>query len=61
MRPPILEIRLIMQAPHFSWGYLAKVRGESIAEEEGFAKPGEAFSAAMQKVKAFIATHEADE
>lgn len=55
MRPPALEIRLILQAPRMGWSYLAKLKGEPVSEGEGYDKPGEAFSAALREVRAAAA------
>lgn len=55
MRPPALEIRLILEAPRIGWSYLAKLKGEPVSEGEGYDKPGEAFAAAMKEVKAALA------
>lgn len=52
MRPPALEIRLILQVPRMGWSYLAKLKGEPVSEGEGYDKPGEAFAAALLEVKA---------
>lgn len=55
MRPPALEIRLILPAPRAGWSYLAKLKGEAVSEGEGYAKPGDAFAAALVDVKAAAA------
>lgn len=54
MRPPALEIRLILSAPGMGWEYVAKRRGENIAASDGesFDHPGKALMAAVADVKA---------
>jgi len=56
MRPPALEIRLILSAPGMGWEYVAKRRGETIAasDGEGFTNSGRALMAAVAQVKSDI-------
>jgi hypothetical protein len=55
MRPPALEIRLILSAPGMGWEYAARKHGETIAasDGEGFDQPGRALMACIQEVKAY--------
>jgi hypothetical protein len=46
MRPPALEIRLILSAPGMGWEYAARKHGEA------FDQPGRALMACVAEVKA---------
>lgn len=51
MKPPALEIRLMMISPELGWQYVATLQGRPIAHGNGFAQPGEALVAAVAEVK----------
>ena len=55
MRPPVLEIRLILSAPGMGWEYVARKHGEAIAASDGetFDQPGRALMACVAEVKAY--------
>ena len=57
MRPPALEIRLILSAPGMGWEYIARQRGEVIAASEGDGYPdmGRALVACAAEIKAALA------
>lgn len=61
MRPPALEIRLILSAPGMGWEYVARKNGEAIAasDGEGFDQPGPALMACIKEVKAYAADQRA--
>lgn len=55
MKPPALEIRLILSAPGMGWEYVARKAGEVIAASDGdapFAQPGAALVACVAEIKA---------
>lgn len=52
MRPPALEIRLILTSPTSGWHFVCRKFGEPIAaSDEPFEQPGLALRAAVQAVK----------
>ena len=53
MRPPALEIRLILSAPGMGWDYTVRKMGETIAAGDGFPQPGAALVAAVAETKAY--------
>ena len=55
MRPPALEIRLILSTPGMGWEYVARKNGEAIAASDGeaFDQPGRALMACVAEVKAY--------
>lgn len=57
MRPPALEIRLMLSAPGMGWEYVARKNGEAIAASDGeaFDQPGRALMACVAEVKAYAA------
>jgi len=55
MRPPAVEIRLILSAPGMGWEYIARKRGEAIAASDGdapYENPGAALIACVAEIKA---------
>jgi len=55
MRPPALEIRLILSAPGMGWEYIARKAGQIIAASDGDAshpQPGAALVACVAEIKA---------
>ena len=55
MKPPALEIRLILPAPGASWEYIARKQGEPIAASDSgavYPQPGAALIACVSEIKA---------
>lgn len=55
MRPPALEIKLILSAPGMGWEYVARKQGEAFAASDGdghFEQPGAALCACIAEIKA---------
>lgn len=55
MKPPALEIKLILSAPGMGWEYVAQKCGEVIAASDGDAihpQPGAALVACVAEIKA---------
>lgn len=55
MKPPALEIRLILSAPGAGWHYIARKHGEPIAASDGdavYPQPGVALNACVAEIKA---------
>lgn len=55
MRPPAIEIRLILSAPGMGWEYVARKCGEVIVASDGdapFAHAGAALIACVAEIKA---------
>ena len=54
MKPPAMEIRLILSAPGMGWEYIARKQGEAIAASDGdarYSQPGAALVACVAEVK----------
>lgn len=54
MKPPALEIRLILSAPGMGWQYVVRKQGEAIAASDGdeyHPQPGHALIAAIRETK----------
>lgn len=55
MKPPALEIKLILSAPGMGWEYVARKSGEVFAASDGdapFANAGAALIACIAEIKA---------
>ncbi len=55
MKPPAIEIRLLLSAPGMGWEYVARKHGEAIAASDGDARypqPGAALVACVAEIKA---------
>lgn len=55
MKPPALEIRLILSAPGAGWEYIARKQGEPIAASDSgavYPQPGAALIACVAEIKA---------
>lgn len=57
MKPPALEIKLILSAPGMGWEYVARYCGEVIAASDGdapFGRVGEALHACSAEINAWV-------
>lgn len=64
MKPPAIEIKLILSAPGMGWEYIAREQGEAIAASDGDARydtAGRALVACFAEVKAVLAQRRAED
>lgn len=60
MKPPAMEIRLIMSAPGMGWEYIAKRQGEAIAASDGdtrYSNLREALIACVAEMQAAVSAN----
>jgi len=64
MKPPAMEIRLILSAPGMGWEYIARKQGEAIAASDGDARypqPGAALVACVAEIKQTLSGNGGDD
>jgi hypothetical protein len=64
MKPPAIEIKLILSAPGMGWEYSARKCGETVAASDGdgrYPKLGAALTACVAEIEASLARQGGDD